>query len=420
MKIFFSVGEPSGDLHGANLIRSLRERNPDVRAMGYGGPRMAAAGCNLDADLTEHAVMGFSRVVRNLRTFRRLVLEAGESMRRERPDAVVLIDYPGFNWWIARQAKARGIPVFYYGPPQMWAWAGWRVRKMRRLVDHVLCKLPFEVDWYEQRNCSAHYVGHPYFDQMHHQRLDQEFIARLKITERPLVAILPGSRMQEVESQLPWFLKAAREVRAKVPAARFAIASFNEKQAERARALLRDSDMGGADSSGADLSDVEVVVGHTPELIQAAHCCMACSGSVSLELLHHEKPTVISYHVSRFFFHVVWHALIDVNYVTLVNLLAVDKPFGRSADPYDPDAPGAPDLPFPEYPTYHDKSAAIARHVVRWLLDESAYSQKCSQLRELKQKYGHPGASDRAAEYIAGALSGESNSASDSAERRAA
>lgn len=401
MKIFFSVGEPSGDLHGANLIRALRERDSRFQAIGYGGPRMAEAGCRLQADLTELAVMWIARVIRNLGTFRRLVLQAGETMRRERPDAVVLIDYPGFNWWIARQAKTCGIPVFYYGPPQMWAWAGWRVRKMRRLVDHVLCKLPFEADWYRMRNCPAHYIGHPYFDQMHAQQLDQDFLDRLRDPERPLVAILPGSRTQEVENQLPWFLQAARLVHAEFPRARFAVAGFNGKQAELARRLVREADIG---------VPVEVTVGRTPELIHAAHCCMACSGSVSLELLHHEKPSVILYHVSRFFYHVVWHALIDVNYITLVNLLAVDKPFGRSAEPFDPDAPGAPDLPLPEYPTYEDKSPQLARHVLRWLTDQEAYERKVRQLRALKEKYGHPGASQRAAQYIADVLRGGATS----------
>src|SRR3954470_18114893 len=126
MKIFFSVGEPSGDLHGANLIRELRRRRPDCECVGYGGPRMAAAGCDLHEDLTKLAVMWFLRVLINIHKFLALASRADRYFRHHRPDAVVLIDYPGFNWWIARRAKAHGIPVFYYGVPQMWAWAGWR------------------------------------------------------------------------------------------------------------------------------------------------------------------------------------------------------------------------------------------------------------------------------------------------------
>ena len=151
MKIFFSVGEPSGDLHGANLIRQLRRRSPQVQTVGYGGPRMQGAGCQLHEDLTALAVMWFLRALANLHIFWSLVSRADRYFRHHRPDAVVLIDYPGFNWWIARRAKAHKIPVFYYGTPQIWAWAGWRVKKMRRLVDHIMCKLPFEEAWFKAR-----------------------------------------------------------------------------------------------------------------------------------------------------------------------------------------------------------------------------------------------------------------------------
>ena len=129
MRIFFSVGEPSGDLHGANLIRELRLRHAEIECVGFGGPKMAEAGCQLVADLTQLAIMWFARVLLNLHRFWGLLRQADRFFRYERPDAVVLIDYPGFNWWVARRAKAYGIPVFYYGTPQIWAWATHRVKK---------------------------------------------------------------------------------------------------------------------------------------------------------------------------------------------------------------------------------------------------------------------------------------------------
>ena len=127
------------------------------------GRACRTAGHDLLEDLTQLAVMWIVQAVLNVDKFWKLLRRADEYLEHERPDAVVLIDYPGFNWWIARKAKKHGIPVFYYGAPQMWAWGGWRIRKMRRLVDHVLCKLPFEANWYQERGCNAHYVGHPYF-----------------------------------------------------------------------------------------------------------------------------------------------------------------------------------------------------------------------------------------------------------------
>ena len=145
---------------------------------------MAAAGCQLHADLTALAVMWFARVLVNLHKFWDLASRADRYFRHHRPDAVVLIDYPGFNWWIARRAKAHGIPVFYYTPPQIWAWAQWRVKKMRRLVDHVLCSLPFEEAWFRRHGCNATFVGHPFFDEVRRHAYDERFLRSASATSR--------------------------------------------------------------------------------------------------------------------------------------------------------------------------------------------------------------------------------------------
>ena len=388
MQIFFSVGEPSGDLHGANLIRQLQSRHAAVRCVGYGGPRMQQAGCDLHADLTELAVMWLTRVILNLHKFVGLLWHADRFFRDHRPDAVVLIDYPGFNWWIARRAKARGIPVFYYGTPQLWAWAGWRVAKMRRFVDHVLCKLPFEPAWYAERQCRATYVGHPYFDQLAQQQLDEALITQWRRDPRPLVVVLPGSRTQEVVDNLPGLLSAARRAAERVPGLRVAIASFNERQAAYARPLVR-----------AISADWEVHVGRTQELMVAARACLACSGSVSLELMFHAKPTVILYTVSRFGLWLQGYFR-RCQYITLVNLLAADDIAWRTREVYDPDAAGAAPIPFPEYLTSGDRSAEMANWIVSWVTDDEAWQARVNWLVDLRSRYGHPGASERAAEYI--------------------
>ena len=357
---------------------------------------MAAAGCRLHSDLTQLAVMGLSHVLFNLSRFWSLVCQADRYFRHHRPDAVVLIDYPGFNWWIARRAKIHGIPVFYYGTPQIWAWAGWRVHKMRRLVDHILCKLPFEPEWYRQRGCNATFVGHPYFDQLREERLDENFITELTNRPGPLVTILPGSRTQEVKNNLKWFLKAARLILKEVPQTRFAIAIFKQSQAKIAQSLIAKLDF-----------PVDVVVGQTPELIRASHCTMACSGSVSLELLYHEKPTVILYWATWWFYGLVklFAPLLQfkVKYITLVNMLA-DEPLIERSRFIDTDRSGAKDIPFPEYATYGDKSAQIARHLIRWLSDEQEWQRRRAQLHQLREQIACGGASERAATYILGQL----------------
>ncbi len=388
--IFFSVGEPSGDLHGSNLIRQFQQLCPGLRVVGFGGPRMQAAGATLLEDLTQLAVMWIVEAVLNVDKFWKLLGRADAYFAEQRPDAVVLIDYPGFNWWIARKAKKHNIPVFYYGAPQMWAWGGWRIRKMRRLVDHVLCKLPFEAKWYQQRGCAARYVGHPYFDELTSQVLDRQFLHKHASFETGrLVTILPGSRTQEVRNNLPCFLKAAEIVAAKVPGTRFAVASFNEKQADMARAQVAKYRL-----------PIEVVADRTSELIQLSHCCMACSGSVSLELMYYAKPSVIYYWINRRMYHFAKAFLLQVKYMTLVNLLACEDRFDLTYAPYHPSHPGAQQVPFPEYPTCEDKSAQIAAHVVQWLTEPAEYRCRVDQLVGLRSRFCKTGATQTAANFI--------------------
>jgi lipid-A-disaccharide synthase len=392
IRIFFSAGEPSGDVHGANLIRQLRQRCDRFEAVGYGGPEMAAAGCHLHADLTALAVMWFLRALLNLDKFWELAGRADRYFRHQRPDAVVLIDYPGFNWWIAWRAKVHRIPVFYYMPPQIWSWARWRVKKMRRLVDHALCSLPFEEPWLRQHGCNATFVGHPFFDQVRRYQLDEAFLARYRSLPGPLVAILPGSRTQEVRANLKWFLRAAAKVRAEVPDVRLAVAAFKSRHAHIARQLVTSSGL-----------PVEVHVGKTAELMALADCAMAVSGSVSLELLYYTTPTVILYWISRaaFFVQAFFR---KVKYITLVNLLTAEELFPEDVAPFDPAQPDADRVLFPEYLTCEDKSSQIAAHVVEWLTDEAKRDARIADLDRLKAEVAHGGASARAAEYIVNVL----------------
>lgn len=386
--VFFSAGEPSGDIHGANLIRQLKAQQGEIECVGYGGPEMAKAGCRLHADLTALAVMWILRVLTNLHKFWGLVSRADRYFRHHRPDAVVLVDYPGFNWWIARRAKVHGIPVFYYTPPQIWAWAQWRIKKMRRLVDHVLAALPFEAEWFREKGCNATFIGHPFFDEVEREPLDEAFLARFRAARGPLVTILPGSRTQEVEKNFSAFLDAAEKIRQKVPGVRLAVASFKPHQAELARRML----------AGRSLP-VEIHVGKTRELIHLADCCMAVSGSVSLELLFHAKPTVIQYRISRAAFF-VQKFFRKVKYITLVNLLTTTELFPKDVTPYDPTQPDAEKVVFPEYLACEDKSLQVAAHVIEWLTSPEARARRVAQLVALRDRVGHGGAASQAAEYI--------------------
>ena len=396
MRIFFSVGEPSGDIHGANLIRDMKSRQPSYEFVGFGGPKMEAAGCRLTFDLTTLAVMGIIPVLKQIRLFWRLLGELDSFFAQETIDAVVLIDYPGFNWWVARKARRHGIPVFYYGVPQMWGWASWRVRKMRRLVDHALCKLPFEERWYRERGCDAHYIGHPFFDEVHRQQLDQPWMQSYQQGAR-LVLLLAGSRTQEVQTHVGTMLRSVAVLHEKHRDIRFAFAAVSERHAAWMREQVAQSGL-----------PVEVHVGKTPELIRSAHACIACSGSVSLELMAHQIPTVIVYRITP----LSWLAQAIARrskYITLVNLLATDRIERDRLATYDPDRADAEPVPYPEYLTATDRHRDVARRIDRWLTDPVERDACVQWLGELHQRYGQAGASERAAEFVIGKLQAGSN-----------
>lgn len=220
MHLFISAGEPSGDLHGANLTKALKRIDPSMRCVGFGGDRMRDAGCELLYPLTKLAVMWFLRAILNIFTFISLLNRARRYFREQKPDAVIVIDFPGFHWHLAKRAKAEGIPVYYFVPPQLWAWAGWRVKKMKKSVDHVLSAFPFEDKWYRERGMASTCIGHPYFDELDEKVADPSFMVEQRARPGKIIAILPGSRKQEVLKNLPEMLEAAAIIHQKHPETR--------------------------------------------------------------------------------------------------------------------------------------------------------------------------------------------------------
>ncbi|MCZ2342800.1 MAG: lipid-A-disaccharide synthase [Bacteroidales bacterium] len=369
MHLFVSAGEPSGDIHAASLARILLDQAPDTRIVGFGGERLAATGAKLMYPLTDLAVMWVGRALWNLPTFLKLGRQADVYFRSARPDAVVLIDYPGFNFALAKRAHRARVPVFYFVPPQLWGWAGWRVVKIRKWVDTVLTALPFEENWYRERGVHTQYIGHPYFDELAHQQLDTEFLTEVRRSAGPLVTLLPGSRNQEVTANLPTMLRTAARVRETVPDVRFAVAAFHERHAIVARNALAGSGL-----------PATVHVGRTPELIEAADACVSVSGSVSLELLYRLKPTTIVYKIEGYALAIA-KQLKTAKYITLVNLLA-DREL------------------FPEFLTATDPSEAMSQQVIGWLRHPVARQTVVEELRTLRSQVAVPGACERAATYI--------------------
>lgn len=376
MQIFLSAGEPSGDLHGANLLGELRKIHSEVECVGFGCERLAAAGQTQLYPMRELAVMGVLPVLAKLPTFLDLITRADRYLAKHKPDAMVLIDYPGFNWWMARRAHAHGVPVFYFVPPQVWAWMQYRVAKMRRFVDHVMCNLPFEKPWYEARGVNAHYLGHPYFDELSRQQLDTAFLDAQRRVKETLIGLLPGSRTGEVEKNFPMMVRAAEIIHQQRPETRFLVAAFKEHHRQRINDL----------TLGRGLP-IETFVGRTPEIIAASKLCIAVSGSVGLELLWHTKPAAVVYRLNPVMYRVV-RKLITVPYISLVNLMAEKELY-------------------PEFPTYKCEGPAIAEKVLAWLREPAALEGMERELVELKRRMAQTGACERMAEFLLSTLGQE-------------
>jgi len=379
MEIFFSVGEPSGDQHAARLIAELRRRRPDLKVTGYGGPLMEEQGCRLQFRLTDLAVMGFLRVVPLLLKFVRLAREAKRYFREARPDAVVLVDFPGFNWWIARYAKAHGITVFYYLPPQLWAWAPWRIRRMRRFVDHVLCSLPFEKQWYAQRGMSVEYVGHPFFDQVVEYPLDRCFLANYGNQGVINVGMLPGSRGHEVTRNWPLMIQIMNRLFRQHPEVRFLVACYSAAHRELCEAMLAETGLA---------LPVTLVVGKTPEVIEIADCCLMVSGSVSLEIVARKTPAAVIYRVGRLT-KLVLRLMIPLNSITLPNIIAGRHVLPERIVSWSPNR----DI------------AALSQLLDEWISDRSQLDSTRADLSELAERIAQPGATSRTAKLVLDRLS---------------
>jgi lipid-A-disaccharide synthase len=374
MKLFLSAGEPSGDLHGANLIRAIVTKQPDAQITALGGPLMRAAGAHILYPLTDLAVMGLYHVLTALPKFFAVGTLTARHIRTTKPDAVVLIDYPGFHLALAKRIRDYGVPTYFFVPPQIWAWKQWRVRQVRKHFAGVLTALPFEDDWYRARHVNTHYIGHPYFDELARQQLDPEFLASERTKPGTRIAILPGSRNREIAANAAMILSGARKIHAARPDTRFLVAAFNDRHAAVLRAMLPPG------------VPIDVHTGRTPEIIELAEACVAVSGSVGLELMYRAKPSVVVFRMGRYGLWLV-RRMVKVKYASLVNLLAGDELF-------------------PEVVTWRDDSDQIAGHVLGWLNDPASRATVVSRLEALRDRVAVPGACDRAAEYLLGTSAG--------------
>ncbi len=307
MKFYLIAGEASGDLHGANLMKALKEEDADARFRVWGGERMKDAGGTLVHHYRETAFMGFLEVLTHLRTILGFLRECKADLLRYRPDALILIDYPGFNLRIAEFAHRHGIRVYYYISPQVWAWKKKRVHTLGKYVDRLFVILPFEKEFYAQYGYEVEFVGHPLHDAIAEARKElpdrESFLEELGAKDRPIIAILPGSREQEVERILP-VMMSLKEV---YPDKTFVVAKtsgLDEKFYQEAYAK----------------EGVYVMEDRSYAILEHAEAAVVTSGTATLEAGLFKVPLVVCYAGGRVSF---WIAkrLVQVPYISLVNLI---------------------------------------------------------------------------------------------------
>ena len=301
------AGEASGDLHGSNLMQALLQKDADAQFRFWGGDLMKKHGGEPVKHIKDLAFMGFVEVVANLRTILRNIKQCKEDILAYQPDALILIDYPGFNLRIAAFAQARGIPVHYYISPQVWAWKQNRVHKIKKTVDYLYCILPFEKEFYAKFDMEVDYVGHPLVDAIQHfknQAISEEaFRAKYALSSLPILALLPGSRLQEIRKKLPIMLRAA--------------AAFEQHEIVIAAAPNID------DQVYLDLAKdipIKVIPNQTYQILNQAHAAMVTSGTATLETALFHVPQVVCYKGNPVSVAIA-RRLVKVDYISLVNLI---------------------------------------------------------------------------------------------------
>lgn len=357
MRYFIIAGEHSGDLHGSNLMRAILRADPQAIFSYWGGDHMAAVADGLLLHIRETAIMGFTEVVKSLPQIHRFFKLTKSTILDFQPDVVICIDYPGFNLRITRWAKEQDFKTVFYISPQLWAWKKGRKELIRKYVDELIVILPFEKDWYAREGIVAHYVGHPLIE-----AFAKYPYKPLVASEKPILALLPGSRKQEVSKILPVMAQAAKSY------------------SDRYQVILAGTSHISLDDYRSYCSDLEVniLTDRTYDVLKQAAIALVASGTATLETALHGVPQVVCYKTSGINYS-IGKRLVDLPYISLVNLI-----LGEAA--------------VPELIQDDMTAASIERKVEEVLTNKDTLLMKYERLHTLLSSHGT--ASERAAEII--------------------
>ena len=373
LNLFFISGENSGDLHGSNLLRALKRLHPNVKVTGLGGPLLKAAGMNLRYNMVkELAIIGIMGVLKNFRLIRRIFLETEAYLKKHRPDAIVLIDYAGFNIRMAERAKRLGIPVIWYISPQIWAWHKERIRILARVVDLMLVIFPFEVGLYRSKGVDVVHVGHPLFDVIRVDKSREEAFAHYGLDpEKPLITLVPGSRKREVTDFLGIMLGGARRYREMHPDTQFALIKATSIDRDILEGIINRENLP---------FPVTIIEELRYEIRSYADFSWVKSGTSTLEAAIIGAPHLIVYKVN-FATWVIGKQLFTISFIGLPNIVAGS-------------------LIVPELLQDEFTPLNLAEQTSFYMDNPREYRRMVKDLGKVKEALGEPGASEKAARAI--------------------
>ncbi|MGB5218930.1 MAG: lipid-A-disaccharide synthase [Smithella sp.] len=366
--VMIIAGEASGDMHGANLVREMLKCNPALKFYGIGGNKLRQEGVKLLADAADMAVVGLTEVISKLGSILKIMALMKRSMDERRPDLVILIDYPDFNLPLAKAAHKRGIKVFYYISPQVWAWRKGRIKQIKKTVDKMAVILPFEVETYRKKGFEANYVGHPLLDMVKTNYSKQESRKKFGLAEDKLtIGIIPGSRMSEIRKLMPELVRAAQMLKKEIPDTQFVLPLADALDKISINEYI----------SGANVP-VKVISGHTYDVITCSDLVWVASGTATLETALLGVPMIVVYKISALSYF-IGKLIIDVKNISLVNIVA-----GKTI--------------VPELIQSDASGAHIAEEALSILKNQDKRQEMINGLQSIHSRLGQPGAARRAAQ----------------------
>ena len=368
-KVLIVAGEASGDLHGANLVRAMLESDPGLVFYGIGGPKMEAAGVRCLARAGDMAVVGLTEVFSKLGMILGIMRKLKRSLWEEKPALIILIDYPDFNMPLARAAKKRGVPVFYYISPQVWAWRRGRIKQLRQCVDRMAVILPFEAEMYRREGMAVEFVGHPLLDGINTKYHRNEAICRFDLREEgSIIGLLPGSRPGEVTKLLPEMLAAAGIIKQELPTAQFVLPLADTLDRDGMEEMIRPCQ---------EKLNVKIIGNEIYEVLAVCDAAMVASGTATLETALIGVPMIIVYKISLFTY-LMGRIFVNVDHIGLANIIA-----GKTV--------------VPELIQQDVNPPRMAKEILAILNDVERKNRIKRELAGIREKLGAPGASRRAA-----------------------